>query len=118
MKKNVSHKTVLEHIGNTPLVRLPFIQTPTVLAKLEYLNPGGSVKDRPALFMIEQAEKDGRLQPGGTIIEASSGNQGIALAMIGAIKGYNVIVTVPKHTSKEKITTQPPATANMEESSP
>ena len=75
----------------------------TVLAKLEFLNPGGSVKDRSALFMVEQAEKEGNLKPGGTIIEASSGNQGIALAMIGAVKGYKVIITVPDRTSEEKV---------------
>ena len=71
---------------------------PTLLAKLEYLNPGGSLKDRPALFMIEEAEKSGKLKPGGIIVEASSGNQGIALAMIGAIKGYSVIITTPSRT--------------------
>ncbi len=101
-------KTILELIGNTPLAKLDFLNTefnikPTILAKLEYLNPGGSVKDRSALFMIEQAERDGLLKPGGTIIEASSGNQGIALAMIGAVKGYKVIITVPDRTSSEKV---------------
>ena len=101
-------KTILQLIGNTPLAKLDFLNTefnikPTVLAKLEYLNPGGSIKDRSALFMIEQAEKEGLLKPGGTIIEASSGNQGIALAMIGAVKGYKVIITVPDRTSIEKV---------------
>ena len=86
-------------------MQLPFENTDRLLAKLEYLNPGGSIKDRAALFMIEHAEKSGELKPGGTIVEASSGNQGIALAMIGAIKGYRVIVTVPKHTSEEKVNT-------------
>ncbi len=99
----IPHKTILEQIGNTPLVTLPFESPATTLAKLEYLNPGGSIKDRSALFMIEKAEKTGLLKPGGTIIEASSGNQGIALAMIGAIKGYNVIITLPDRTSPEKI---------------
>ncbi len=102
---NSSYKTLIEHIGNTPLAKLEFGTSPTLLAKLEYLNPGGSLKDRPALFMLEQAEKDGRLKPGGTIVEASSGNQGIALSMIGALKGYNVIITVPDRTSVEKIET-------------
>ncbi len=102
MKTN-SYKTILELIGNTPLAKLELGTKPTLLAKLEFLNPGGSIKDRSALFMVKQAEKDGSLKPGGTIIEASSGNQGIALAMIGAIKGYKVIVTVPDRTSKEKI---------------
>jgi cystathionine beta-synthase len=98
-------KTILELIGNTPIARLELGTQATILAKLEYLNPGGSIKDRSALFMIEDAEKNGYLQPGGTIIEASSGNQGIALAMIGAVKGYNVIILVPDRTSQEKIAT-------------
>ncbi len=96
---------LLDLIGNTPLVALNIGIKPTLLAKLEYLNPGGSIKDRSALYMINDAEKNGTLKPGGTIVEASSGNQGIALAMIGAIKGYNVIVTVPDRTSLEKIAT-------------
>ena len=100
-----THKNLLSLIGNTPLVNLNFNTKPTILAKLEYLNPGGSIKDRSALFMIEEAEKSGQLKPGGTIIEASSGNQGIALAMIGKNKGYKVIITVPDRTSTEKITT-------------
>lgn len=95
----------LQAIGNTPLVRLDFDVKPTILAKLEYLNPGGSIKDRSALFMIEEAERAGDLKPGGTIVEASSGNQGIALSMIGRLKGYNVIITVPDRTSQEKIGT-------------
>jgi len=98
-------KTVLKQIGNTPLIQLELKTTASFLAKLEYLNPGGSIKDRSALFMIEDAEKKGLLKPGGTIVEASSGNQGIALAMIGAVKGYNVIITVPDRTSDEKIAT-------------
>jgi cystathionine beta-synthase len=96
---------LLEAIGNTPLVKLDLEIKPTLLAKLEYLNPGGSIKDRPALYMIQEAERNGNLRPGGTIIEASSGNQGIALAMIGAIKGYEVIITVPNRTSTEKVAT-------------
>jgi len=100
-----THKTILELIGNTPMARLELKLPGTVLAKLEYLNPGGSIKDRSALFMIEDAEKKGLLNPGGTIIESSSGNQGIALAMIGKIKGYNVIILVPDRTSKEKVAT-------------
>jgi cystathionine beta-synthase len=89
-------------IGNTPLVKVNFAVGPTIYAKLEYLNPGGSVKDRSALFMIEDAEKRGILKSGGTIIDASSGNHAIALAMIGAIKGYKVIITVSEKVSKEK----------------
>lgn len=106
MKKNTEFKAFLECIGNTPLAKLDFVDTKaTILAKLEYTNPGGSIKDRSALFMIEEAERRGELRQGGTIIEASSGNQGIALAMIGALKGYQVIVTVPNRTSAEKIAT-------------
>ena len=105
MNSKTPYKTTLQQIGNTPIAKLNFDTKPTLLAKLEYLNPGGSLKDRPALFMIEQAEKNGDLKKGGTIIEASSGNQGIALAMIGAIKGYKVIITVPDRTSTEKIST-------------
>ena len=104
MNKNTIN-SLLGCIGNTPIARLNFDVKPVLLAKLEYLNPGGSIKDRAALFMIEEAERRGLLKPGGTIIEASSGNQGIALAMIGAIKGYDVIITVPDRTSSEKIAT-------------
>ncbi len=92
-------------IGNTPLVKLDLLSPATCFGKLEYLNPGGSIKDRSALFMINAAEKNGLLKPGGTIVEASSGNQGIALAMIGKLRGYKVIITVPDRTSKEKVAT-------------
>ena len=95
-------KTLLQSIGNTPLVQLPFDTKGKIFAKLEYLNPGGSIKDRSALFMVEEAERLGLLKPGGTLIEATSGNQGIAIAMIGAIKGYKVIITVPERISMEK----------------
>lgn len=98
-------ENVIDAIGNTPLVKVNFDSPATIYAKLEYLNPGGSVKDRAALFMIEQAEKSGLLKPGGTIIDASSGNQGIASAMIGALKGYKVIITVSEKSSQEKIQT-------------
>jgi len=100
MYKNITHA-----IGNTPLVHVPFMPHNSYYAKLEYLNPGGSIKDRSALFMIEEAERRGALKPGGTIIEASSGNQGIAAAYIGAAKGYNVIITVSEKVSVEKRTT-------------
>jgi len=106
-------KSFLSCIGNTPLAKLNFATKPSIFAKLEYLNPGGSIKDRPALFMIETAEKNGLLKPGGTIVEASSGNQGIALAMIGAAKGYKVIITVPDRTSFEKISTLQSYGANV-----
>lgn len=97
--------SIIDAIGNTPLVRLPFNLPAMFYAKLEYLNPGGSVKDRSAKFMIEYAEKQGWLKPGGTLIEASSGNQGIATAMIGALKGYKVIITVSPKVSAEKLAT-------------
>ena len=96
------YKSLLQSIGNTPLVKLNIDSPATILAKLEYLNPGGSVKDRSALYMVEKAEKDGILKPGGTIIDASSGNHGIALSMIGAAKGYKVIIVVSEKISKEK----------------
>lgn len=97
------HQSLLHAIGDTPLVKLPINNRGSIYAKLEYLNPGGSVKDRSALFMIEHAERSGALKPGGTIIDASSGNQGIASAMIGAIKGYKVIITVSEKISDEKL---------------
>ncbi len=99
------HKNILSAIGNTPLVQVPFPSEGRIFAKLEYLNPSGSVKARSALYMIQEAEKSGKLKPGGTIIEASSGNQGIAAAMIGAALGYNVIITVFEKISDEKYKT-------------
>lgn len=105
MNNNFECKSFLQSIGNTPLVKLDFAVMPAILAKLEFLNPGGSIKDRAALFMVEEAERQGLLKPGGTIVEASSGNQGIALAMIGVQKGYKVIITTPDRTSFEKVAT-------------
>ncbi len=99
------YKNLLEVIGGTPLVAVPFGGEAEVFAKLEYLNPGGSIKDRSALFIIEEAEKQGLLKPGGTIVESSSGNQGVACAMIGAIKGYKVIITASPAMSEEKVKT-------------
>ena len=99
------HANALETIGHTPMVELKKIQSgtkATILAKLEFLNPGGSVKDRMALYMIEDAEKRGLLKPGGTIVENSSGNTGAALAMIAAVKGYKCIITMPDKMSDEK----------------
>jgi len=92
-------------IGNTPLVELKRINTSRkvrIFAKLEGNNPGGSVKDRPALYMIEKAEQSGELKPGKTILEPTSGNTGIALAMIGASKGYRVKLTLPECVSTER----------------
>jgi cystathionine beta-synthase len=98
----VKYETIYAAIGNTPLVRVPFEHETNLYAKLEYCNPGGSVKDRSALYIIEYAEKHGLLKKGGTIIDASSGNHGISTAMIGAMKGYDVIMTVSEKNSLEK----------------
>jgi cystathionine beta-synthase len=99
-------KDILGAIGNTPLVRLNKVARgvkPTVLAKVEFLNPGGSVKDRMAVYMVEEAAKMGKLKPGGTIVENTSGNTGIGLALYAAVKGYRAIFTIPDKMSREKI---------------
>ncbi|RAL22439.1 cystathionine beta-synthase [Lujinxingia litoralis] len=99
---------ILEVIGNTPLVKSHTIARhvkPDIFLKLEYLNPGSSVKDRPALQIIEDAEAAGELRPGGTIVEATSGNTGMGLAMAAAIKGYKCIFVMPDKMSEEKIKT-------------
>src|SRR5206468_6062851 len=101
-----TYPTVLELVGQTPLVRLQRITADidaTVIAKLEYLNPGGSVKDRIGLRMIEAAEREGKLRPGGTIIEPTSGNTGVGLAMVAALRGYRMIFVMPDKMSQEKI---------------
>jgi cystathionine beta-synthase len=98
--------TILEAIGNTPLVRLHKVARgvrPELLAKVEFLNPGGSVKDRIGLTMIEAAEREGRLRPGGTIVEGTSGNTGVGLAIAAALKGYKTIFVMPDKMSDEKI---------------
>ena len=98
-------RNVLELIGDTPLVQLQRIPRPgsaRILGKLESLNPGGSVKDRIALAMIEAAERSGRLKPGDTIVEPTSGNTGIGLAMVAAVKGYRLILTMPEDMSTER----------------
>src|SRR6187551_3489735 len=98
--------TFLDAMGDTPLVRLTKVTRgvrPTVLAKLEMLNPGGSVKDRIGIRMIEAAERDGLLKPGGTIVEPTSGNTGHGLAIAAAIKGYDCIFVMPDKMSQEKI---------------
>ena len=97
---------ILETIGNTPLVKLNTITQEVdalVLAKVEYFNPGNSVKDRMALKMVEDAEKDGRLKPGGTIVEGTSGNTGMGLALVAIVKGYKLICVTTDKQSKEKI---------------
>jgi cystathionine beta-synthase len=100
------YPTILDLVGATPIVRLDKVGRdvgPTLLAKLEYLNPGGSVKDRIGLPMIERAEREGKLRPGGTIIEPTSGNTGVGLAIAAAIKGYGCIFVMPDKMSLEKI---------------
>ncbi len=100
------HANILEIIGNTPMVRLNHVAAgleATLLAKLEYLNPGGSVKDRIGMWMLESAEAAGAIRPGGTVIEGTSGNTGMGLALAAAVKGYACIFTVPDKMSQEKI---------------
>src|SRR5512143_3002966 len=97
---------ITQLVGGTPMLRLRRVVpagAAEVFAKLEYLNPGGSVKDRAAIGMIERAERDGRLKPGGTIVEATAGNTGIGLALIGVNKGYKVVFFVPERFSMEKV---------------
>ncbi|MEH6571334.1 MAG: pyridoxal-phosphate dependent enzyme, partial [Halioglobus sp.] len=99
------YPTIEACIGNTPLVRLqrlPGTTSNTILVKLEGNNPAGSVKDRPALSMIAHAEARGDIKPGDTLIEATSGNTGIALAMAAAIRGYKLILIMPDHMSEER----------------
>jgi cystathionine beta-synthase len=98
--------SLIELVGNTPLVRLEKFSAevaPTILAKVEYLNPGGSVKDRIGLAMVEAAERDGQLKPGGTIVEPTSGNTGVGLAMVAAQRGYRCIFVMPDKVSDEKV---------------
>ncbi len=98
--------SILEAVGSTPLVRLSRLGaglTPQLVAKVEYLNPGGSIKDRVAMAMIEAAERDGLLRPGGTIVEPTSGNTGTGLAIAARVKGYRVIAVMPDKMSREKI---------------
>src|SRR5918992_927392 len=98
--------SILETIGETPLVRLSRIDPaikPQLVAKMELFNPGGSIKDRVALRLIEAAERDGSLRPGGTIVEPTSGNTGTGLAIAASLKGYRVIAVMPDKMSKEKI---------------
>ena len=99
------HNDITEIFGNTPLVRLNTVADglgATVLAKLEFYNPSASVKDRLGVAIVDAAEKSGELKPGGTIVEGTSGNTGIALAMVGAARGYKVILTMPETMSKER----------------
>lgn len=99
-------ENITELVGETPLLHLRRLVPPggaEIYAKLEYLSPGGSVKDRAAIGMIRRAEEEGRLRPGGTIVEATAGNTGIGLALIGVNRGYRVLVFVPERFSQEKV---------------
>ena len=99
-------KDVTELVGHTPLVRinhlLPADFEGEVVAKIESFNPASSVKDRVALAMVNAAEASGKLKPGGTLVESTSGNTGVALAMVGAARGYKVVITMPESMSKER----------------
>jgi cystathionine beta-synthase len=100
------HESVLDTVGRTPLVRLRLLARhcpPPVLAKLEFFNPGGSVKDRIGLAMVEAAEREGKLKPGGTIVECTSGNTGLGLAMVAAVRGYRAVFCMPDKVSSEKV---------------
>lgn len=102
------YKNITELVGNTPILELTHLEkqnntAANLFAKLECYNPGGSVKDRIALNMIEAAEREGKLKPGGTIIESTSGNTGIGLAAIAAAKGYQAIICMPENMSKERV---------------
>jgi len=104
--KRKYYNDILEGIGNTPLIKLNRISKglkADIFAKLEFLNPMGSVKDRIAKYMIEKAEKEGRIKPGDTIVDNSSGNTALALAMVCALKGYRVKMVVRNNLSSEKI---------------
>src|ERR1700678_4184873 len=99
------YDNLLQSLGNTPLVGLPRLSPSPqarLWAKLEDRNPTGSVKDRAAFYMVEQAEKEGRLVPGSTILEPTSGNTGISLAMVAKVRGYKLIVVMPENTSEER----------------
>ena len=98
---------ITDLVGGTPVLRLKRLVPPgsaDLFAKLEYLNPGGSVKDRAAIGIIRRAEQEGKLAPGGTIVEATAGNTGIGLALIGVNRGYKVKLFVPENFSQEKVT--------------
>src|SRR6266581_8264085 len=99
-------ESVVDLVGDTPLVKLNSVATglrATILAKVEYLNPGGSVKDRIALRMIEAAEESGALRPGGTIVEPTSGNTGVGLAIVAAERGYRCVFVCPDKVAQDKI---------------
>lgn len=106
IKKIQFHKTILDAVGNTPLIKLNKINKglkPLIFVKAEFLNPGGSVKDRIGIEIINDAERTGRLKPGGTVVESTSGNTGMGLAIAAAVKGYKTVFTMPDKMSQEKI---------------
>jgi S-sulfo-L-cysteine synthase (O-acetyl-L-serine-dependent) len=106
--RRMTYRTLSDTVGNTPLValeRLPGNTTNVILAKLEGNNPAGSVKDRPALSMIVEAEKRGAIKPGDSLIEATSGNTGIALAMVAAMRGYRMVLVMPENQTAERVQT-------------
>src|SRR5947207_6634867 len=100
-----SRPAVLDLIGNTPMVQVTRLDTGccTLFLKLESQNPGGSIKDRIGLAMVDTAERDGRLKPGGTVVEATAGNTGLGLALVARAKGYRVVLVVPDKLSTEKV---------------
>lgn len=99
---NMITESILDIIGGTPIISLKKVTGLNIFAKAEYLNPGGSIKDRVAKYMIEQAEAEGKLKPGMTIMEPTSGNTGIGLALVGVQKGYRVIIVMPENMSEER----------------
>src|SRR5215470_4797378 len=104
MDQMTAYRNLLEMIGNTPLVEVSRLDTGPcrLFLKLENQNPGGSIKDRIALSMIEAAERDGRLSPGGTLVEATAGNTGLGLALVASQKGYKLVLVIPDKMSREK----------------
>src|SRR5881397_788252 len=105
MTTSSSRPAVLDLIGNTPMVQVTRLDTGlcTLFLKLESQNPGGSIKDRIGLAMVDTAERDGRLKPGGTVVEATAGNTGLGLALVARAKGYRVVLVVPDKMSTEKV---------------
>ncbi len=106
LSKHMKCNNILDAVGRTPLVRLNRINQglkPQIYVKADYINPGGSVKDRIGITMIDDAEKKGLLKPGGTIIEGTSGNTGMGLALVAAVRGYKMVFTITDKQSKEKV---------------
>src|SRR5688500_3812207 len=105
LSENRATDDVLTLIGNTPLLRLNSLDTHgcELFVKLEQQNPGGSIKDRIGLSMVEAAERDGRIKPGGTLVEATAGNTGLALALVASRKGYRLLLVIPDKMSQEKM---------------